>query len=626
MKPGVVTGAARGLALAWMLVSSVTAAAPSWQQGLHAERLSAGVALALEDSRIATTSRRAAPSAIPVPAVLDPRVGPNVGLGSDPAILPAGFRAQAEPHVARHPVDPDLLLATFQDGRFTDGGAVTCGYAISRDGGLSWSRGIIPKATKLDGGKPDRATDPVAGFSPGGKTFYLNTLGIEGANLEIGILQISRSTDGGVTFLPPVEIYRSPDGSVFPDKNWMVVNPFPGTPTHGRVVVTFTRFQGAASPIAVTYSDDDGVTWRTPFLVTPANAQCQGSQPVFLPDGKLAVVYWDFLGSGSFDHSLRVVVSPDGGSTFGPPSTAVSGIIFHDDPTLRDGGFLPTAVADFSSGTIWVSYQASVGGVPRILVARSTDGAKTWSLPVVASDNPKTASVFNPVLAASADGRSVIVAFWDKRASADAYHVDTWVAQSMDGGTTWQPNLRVTSVSTDARLAPNTARGYMIGDYFGLAAPVDVLTPAVVVTIDTRDGEPQPLSSRFGVGPGLTFDNWRAARFSRAFVADPTKGGENGDADGDGTGLFAEYAFGTDPSLPDRPAVRIGRTAQGPVTISYPFNAAATDVLVDLETSVDLVDWSPVPGSTAAGEGPVATIPRERSGLGAHYRARATRK
>ena len=74
------------------------------------------------------------------PVVLDARVGANVRLGDDPAALPAAQRGQAEPHLARSAVDPEVLLATFQEGRFTaDGGAVGCGYALSRDGGFSWT-------------------------------------------------------------------------------------------------------------------------------------------------------------------------------------------------------------------------------------------------------------------------------------------------------------------------------------------------------------------------------------------------------------------------------------------------------------------------------------------------------
>jgi len=39
---------------------------------------------------------------------------------------------------------------------------------------------------------------------------------------------------------------------------------------------------------------------------------------------------------------------------------------------------------------------------------------------------------------------------------ANGYLIDLFLAQSFDGGTTWQQNLRLSTVSTDARLAPLT--------------------------------------------------------------------------------------------------------------------------------------------------------------------------
>src|SRR5712692_624842 len=91
---------------------------------------------------------------------LDPRVGANIRLGDDPPALPPNMRAQAEPHIARSIADADSLVATFQEGRFaTGGGAVDCGYSISHDGGLTWTRALIPNLTTASGGPYPRATE-----------------------------------------------------------------------------------------------------------------------------------------------------------------------------------------------------------------------------------------------------------------------------------------------------------------------------------------------------------------------------------------------------------------------------------------------------------------------------------
>src|SRR5207249_8700911 len=214
----------------------------------------------------------------------------------DPPVLPPNMRAQAEPHIARSIVDADSLVATFQEGRFTTGGAVDCGYSISHDGGLTWTRALIPNLTTASGGPYPRATDPVAGINLSGN-MYLNTLVATDPNFDNGAVVVSRSTDGGATFGSPTVVYQPPNNNVFPDKNWMAINTFPGTAGAGRIVVTFTLFSNinnAGGPIYRAYSTSGGVTWSSIANVNGSDANLQGSQPVFLPSGNLVIVYWNF--------------------------------------------------------------------------------------------------------------------------------------------------------------------------------------------------------------------------------------------------------------------------------------------------------------------------------------------
>src|SRR5207249_10980529 len=190
---------------------------------------------------------------------------------------------------------PDTLVVAVQEGRFTNGAAVDCGYAISHDGGLSWSRALIPGLTTVVGGPYPRASDPVAGIDGLG-TIYLSTIAIIDAAQTMSALTLSRSTNGGASFDSPVEALRSPDSTILLDKDWLAVNSFSNTPTAGRLVLTYTRSDNAAfvNPQAWVYSDDGGKTWSTSAYITLADSSTQGSQPFFLPDGKLAVIYFDF--------------------------------------------------------------------------------------------------------------------------------------------------------------------------------------------------------------------------------------------------------------------------------------------------------------------------------------------
>ena len=153
------------------------------------------------------------------------------------------MRAQAEPHIARSPNDPEFLVATFQEGRFTDGGAVDCGYSVTHDGGLTWTRALIPQS------HPGHAADPIraqpipwpGSIWPAG--FFSTPRRAIDADFTEGIILVSRSLDGGATFDPPAVVFEPANPNNFPDKPWMAVNTFVGTSTVGRILVTWTLFR-----------------------------------------------------------------------------------------------------------------------------------------------------------------------------------------------------------------------------------------------------------------------------------------------------------------------------------------------------------------------------------------------
>jgi len=532
---------------------------PAALQSVPLQRLSSG-ALSLLDrggDLVMRAAAQAGTAQAEAAVTLDLRVAPNLRLGDDPAPLPPNMRAQAEPHIARSQVDPDFLAAVFQEGRFTDGGAVDCGYSITHDGGLSWTRALIPNLTMTTGGPYFRATDPVAGIDLDGRVF-LCTEGATDTNFAHGIVLVSRSTDGGATFASPSIVFQPANNSDFADKDWMAVNTFAGTASVGRILVTWTEFDAAgASPIMRSYSDDHGVTWSSAAFIHANTTNAQGSQPVFLRDGRVAVIYWNFANSG-FDggdapaapEEIDMVLSSNGGVSFGAP-TRVTTVARYDQPSIRNGVFLPSATTDRATGALYVVYQGlDNAGAPRILFTKSSDAGATWSTPIAATDNPNT-GVFNAAISASPDGQTLTVSFYDQRDSGGSTTLcNLYLAQSFDGGATWQPNIRLTSETTDATLAPLTADGYMLGDYLGIAESASPDVPAVPVWVDTRTGNPDPFITRVGIAPDVDFISFQASRLSLAQIDNPQIGGPASDADGDGVSNLSEFLSGTEPNDP----------------------------------------------------------------------------
>jgi hypothetical protein len=214
---------------------------------------------------------------------------------------------------------------------------------------------------------------------------------------------------------------------------------------------------------------------------------------------------------------------------------------------------LPAAAVARQTGEIFVTYLGLVAPAqPRVFVTRSADQGATWSAPVQASDQPAGVSVTNPAIAARPDGRSVSVVFMDKRNAPDgANFVDHYAALSFDGGATWQPNIRLSEISSDIRYAVQTPTGAMLGDYLGLVAPTTSEKPCVAIWCDTRTGDSDPIAVRFAASSAPSFESWRIARFPAAQLSSGVGVGAQDDPDQDFVENEFEYRFGTNPLMPE---------------------------------------------------------------------------
>jgi hypothetical protein len=324
--------------------------------------------------------------------------------GSEPDTL-------VEPDIEVSPTNPNWAVAAAHDGRYPDGGAVDISYAWTHDGGKTWRHAPVPGITKAAGGTWDRASDPVVAWGPDGSV-YLSILPVS-VDCPSGVT-VSRSTDGGKTFGPPVLVHYSDTCNYSDDKNWLVIDNSPVSPHYGRLYQFWTPFisddagNTTGFPQALRWSDDKGRHWSNTTYVTPRNIGTQDSQPMIQPDGTITDAYLDYgtdlegregpegnVGHhhGEGEATTQAAAEPadnwaartshDGGKTWS------SEVLITNDAGEGPDGIrccLPSATADPVTGRLFTAWDSATPD--QVKLSESFDG-RHWSRPILVSRSDK---------------------------------------------------------------------------------------------------------------------------------------------------------------------------------------------------------------------------------------------
>lgn len=420
--------------------------------------------------------------------------------------------AEVEPHFAVNPLNPDHWVGAWQQDRWSNGSARGVRTAVTFDAGATWTLGS-PAFSTCAGGEYLRATDPWVTFAPNG-TVYVTGLGTSGGTFTEGssnAIMVSRSTDGGRTWLAPVTLIKDGLG-FFNDKQTITADP-----TDARFVyATWDRLQnGAGGPSFFSRTTDGGVTWEPARAIHdpgPA-AQTIGNVIRVLPNGTLVDLFMQLDGpeDAPLSSMLRVVRSADRGVTWSAPVNLFSQqLLGVRDPAtgtlIRDGGIVPQ-MAVGADGSLHVTWQDArfTGARDAIAYTRSTDGGLTWSAPVRVNGSAAVPA-FTPQVHVRADG-TVGVTYFDLRSdTADAATLltDHWLARSTDG-VNWQ-ETRVTA-AFNLNTAPQASGQYFIGDYMGLASVGDAFIPFYARTTGDLTNRTDVFWSRIpGTTPGMAVE------------------------------------------------------------------------------------------------------------------------
>jgi hypothetical protein len=417
------------------------------------------------------------------------------------------FGAHSEPAIAENPRNHKNMVAASKFFFDPPHYQFKIGYFYTLDGGHSWhDGGLLPGFDAYS-----QVSDVSLAFDRAGNV-YACVLAVGKPGSGIFVL---KSTDGGRTFGQPVAVYLDPTLKTFSDKPWIAVDTS-SRPTQGNVYVVWNldsntaanddqevRSSTDAAPptvqrlpesrpsptlqsgppnsqldmqIVFARSTDGGHTFSAPLRISgPDQGRVLGAMPVVGPDGSITVIYTIFDKESAT--AIYAVHSTDAGLSFSAPvlAHAIVGLPYH----LSNGTFrnftLPDLAVDPVTGAlylVWSDYRMHQADV---LFSRSTDGGQTWSVPLRVNDDPphNGADHFMPAVAVARDG-VITVSWFDRRRDPTDHLIDTYLAQSNNGGITFGRNRRVTTTNWDPAIDAPEPEGKpddtFIGDYEALCA------------------------------------------------------------------------------------------------------------------------------------------------------------
>ena len=387
-------------------------------------------------------------------------VGANlIEISSDPFTVAPGLHAtEVEPHML---ANGSTLVAAFQTGRISGGGATAIGWATSSDGGATWSHGFLPGLTTGEGSGPyDAASDPVVAYDVKHGVWMIASLPISNTS-QTPAVAVSRSTDGGFTWQNPVSADPTAASS---DKNWTACDTWASSPHYGNCYLQWDD-PSNADEIFMSTSSDGGLTWSAP-VATAGLAHGIGGQPLVQPNGTVIVPLET--------NSMSSFSSSNGGASWSAPVT-ISNIQFHADAGGIRSGPLPSAAVD-SAGTVWVVWEdcrfRSGCSTNDLVYSASTDGVN-WSavtrIPI--DDISSTVDHFIPGIGIdpSTSGASAHVGlhyYYYSQSGCTASTCQLFVGyiSSANGGATWNAPTALTGAMQLSWL-PTSQNGLMVGDY-----------------------------------------------------------------------------------------------------------------------------------------------------------------
>jgi hypothetical protein len=356
--------------------------------------------------------------------------------------------AANEPSISVDPTDGNKMVIAWRQFNSINSDFRQAGWGYTSDGGTHWTfPGVLENNIFR--------SDPVTHCDEVGKFFYLSLESDQAQSFFCD--DVWNSTNGGQSWLQGGPGHGG-------DKEWFTIDKT-GGPGHGFQYQFWTGFF-ACDTGEFTRSTDGGLTWMSPIDLP--NSPDTGALDVDT-NGNLFIGGSDFNGefrclrssnaqnggqTPSFDQNT--LVDLDGfliqGGINGIGLCGQTFIAADRSGTATNNNIymLASVTPDFSSGT-------------NVMFARSTDGGLTFSTPHRINDDPVNPNKwhFFGTLSVAPNGR-IDVVWYDTRNAANNIDSQLFYSFSTDGGVTWAPNVAASNSFNPQAGFPNNQK---IGDY-----------------------------------------------------------------------------------------------------------------------------------------------------------------
>jgi hypothetical protein len=404
--------------------------------------------------------------------------------------------------VAVNPTNPNNIVAHWNAHDWA--GTVV---SVTLDGGTTWNIVPFPGVSQPTGGIYPEAAWPWLSFAPNGMLYA----SCEGTNGNPDLVFVSQSSNGGLTWNPPIALGIGDEGT----KPSLTADP--ANAKYAYMVWSLGIIGGAAST-QFSRTTDGGRTWEAARSIynAPAGNAVWGHQIEVLPNGTLVCVFTELILTGvsnnipQYNYALSVQQSTNHGRTWSVPSKVAAQLPRTDpnpndlpwwgtmtDPENGKGIYsppmAPSVAMDARNGNlyaVWIDARFNGGQYNSIAFSQSTDGGFSWSAPIQVNQTPTNIPLanqqaWNPSVAVSANG-TIGVSYYDLRNNTPKKSclADYWLvhcrptsAKPATDPANWRHETRISDASFNLRKAARVNIGgsnaYFVGDYEGLTAVGD---------------------------------------------------------------------------------------------------------------------------------------------------------